>query len=117
MSCNGSIHIQREGQTLFARVERPRSFFGRARGLIARPALEMDEAWWFDRCNSIHMFGMTRSIDVIFLDRGGTVVKLKRRLPPFAVAFCGKAANVVEAGAGAVDRKGIALGQRLELVP
>jgi uncharacterized membrane protein (UPF0127 family) len=116
MEGKGPLLIRRNGQTLFARVHRPHGFFCRARGLIARPALQSDQAWWFDRCNSIHMFGMTRRIDVIFLDRAGAVVKLKRQLPPFAVAFCGKAANVVEIAAGGVDQKEIKVGQLLELV-
>ena len=115
MDCDARLQIRRDGTILFSRVERPRSFFSRARGLIARPALQADQAWWFDHCNSIHMFGMTRSIDVVFVDCSGRIVKIKPHLPPFAFAFCGGASSVVEIAAGIAEHKGIAIGQHLEL--
>jgi hypothetical protein len=109
------LRIRRGDETLFSRVERPLGFWRRARGLIARAPLAPNEAWWFERCNSIHMFGMLHSIDVLFLDASGRVLKMSERLPPFAMSACLKAKSVLEIAAGNAREKGIAVGQQLEI--
>jgi uncharacterized membrane protein (UPF0127 family) len=117
MDTDGALRVRRSGETLFSQVERPRTFWRRARGLIGRKRLQSHEAWWFERCNSIHMFGMLFSIDVVFLDASGTILKLKERLPPFGFAVCLRASSVLEIAAGAIRGKAIATGQRLEFGP
>jgi uncharacterized membrane protein (UPF0127 family) len=109
--------IRRDGEILFTSVSRPRSFWQRARGLIGRPPLASHEAWWFERCNSIHMFGMRYPIDVVFLDSGKRVLKLSERLPPFGLSACPRADSVLEIAAGAAHRKGLRVGQQLEITP
>jgi uncharacterized membrane protein (UPF0127 family) len=113
---HGTVQIRRGDETLFSRVRRPSGFWQRARGLIGRPPLGIQEAWWFERCNSIHMLGMLHSIDVMFLDAAGRVLKTRERLPPFAMSACLRAESVIEMASGSIRRKRIAPGQRLEIV-
>jgi uncharacterized protein len=47
------------------------------------------------RCRSVHTFGMLFALDVVFLDRGGMPVCV-RRVRPFRVASCKRAATVLE---------------------
>ena len=65
-------------------------FLQRARGLIGRPAgyLSADQMMCFPQCSSVHTFWMRCSIDVAFLDDGGTVLKVVRSLPPWRICRC-----------------------------
>jgi len=57
---------------------------------------------------------MRFAIDVLFLDRGGQVVKVVPALKPCRVAFGGRGAHsALELPAGVADRCGIAVGDRL----
>jgi hypothetical protein len=96
-------------------VSRPRSFWQRARGLIGHPPPASNEAWWFERCNSIHMVGMRYPIDVVFLDARHRVLKLSERLPPFGFSACPQATSVLEIAAGVARSKGLRVGQQLEI--
>lgn len=110
------VGIRRGGEVLFSSVSRPRSFWQRARGLIGRPPPAEHEAWWFERCNSIHMFGMHYPIDVVFLDASHKVLKLSERLPPFGLSACPRADSVLEIAAGGARTKGLRVGQQLEIL-
>ncbi len=44
-------------------------FFDRLKGLIGRTSLREGEGMWFPRCNDIHMWFMSVSIDVVFARR------------------------------------------------
>lgn len=48
------------------------------------------------RCTSVHTFGMRFALDVYFLDEEGTIVSVRRGLHPRRVAFCRRAAAVLE---------------------
>ena len=109
--------IRCDGSILFTKVVRPSGFWQRARGLIGRSPPSSDEAWLFERCNSIHMFGMHYPIDVVFLDAERRVLKLSEQLPPFGMSACRKADSVLEIASGGVQVKGLRVGQWLEILP
>jgi uncharacterized membrane protein (UPF0127 family) len=96
----------RDGAPLLGRVWRPRSFLGRARGLLGRRALAADEGLWLEPCSSIHMFGMRFPIDVVFL-RNGSVVRLCREVAPLQARWCRQADTALELAAGGIDRLGV----------
>ncbi|HEX8065004.1 MAG TPA: DUF192 domain-containing protein [Thermoleophilaceae bacterium] len=48
------------------------------------------------RCSSVHTFGMRFAVDVLFLDRRGSVIRSERGVPPGRVLICRGAAAVVE---------------------
>lgn len=58
------------------------SFFSRLKGLMGQPPPEQGKGLLIRPCNSIHMFFMRFSIDVVFLDREFNIVRLVRNLDP-----------------------------------
>jgi uncharacterized membrane protein (UPF0127 family) len=48
------------------------------------------------RCSSVHTFGMTFAIDLLFLDAEGRVIELRRGVPPGRVIRCPGAVAVLE---------------------
>ena len=95
--------VTSDGLAVATAVLRPRGFFGRARGLLGRPALAEHEGLWIDQCDSIHMFGMTFSIDVVFL-RDGTIERLCPAVRPFQARWCRRANAALELARGSIER-------------
>ena len=77
-----------------------RSFGARLRGLLWRPALHDGEGLCIAPCRAVHTLGMAAAIDVVFLDAQGAVLRLVPSLPPGRVAWCLRAAMVIELPAG-----------------
>ena len=48
------------------------------------------------RCSSVHTFGMKFALDVYFLGRDGTVLDVRRAVPPRRFASCRGAVAVLE---------------------
>ncbi|HVJ61478.1 MAG TPA: DUF192 domain-containing protein [Tahibacter sp.] len=92
-----------DGRAIATAVQRPRGFLGRARGLLGRRALAEHEGLWIDRCDSIHMFGMIFSIDVVFL-RDGTIERLCPAVRPFQARWCRRANSALELPCGSIER-------------
>ena len=88
----------------------------RARGLLGRSGLEGGEGLLLKPTFSIHTFFMRFAIDVVFLDKSGSVVDVVRALKPWRAATRMRARAVLELGAGEADRVGIRVGERLEAV-
>jgi uncharacterized membrane protein (UPF0127 family) len=65
----------------------------------------------FERCRSVHTFGMSVPITVVFLDRSWHVVRVVRA-PPGRLLFCRRARHVLECHVGAVVRVGDVLSPR-----
>jgi len=83
-------------------------------GLMGRRSMPEDGALLITPCSSVHMFFMRFAIDVVFLGREAQVVKIVSGLKPYRVAFGGRGAHsALELPAGAVERRGIAVGDRL----
>lgn len=66
----------------------------RVRGLLRRPP--DGGALLLVPCKDIHTVGMSRPIDVAFIDADGLVVEAHRALPPFRRRRCAAAVAVVE---------------------
>ncbi|TAM56276.1 DUF192 domain-containing protein [bacterium] len=104
------------GRLVAAHVRRADGFFERAVGLLPKRAVAPGEGLWFDGCSAIHTMGMRATIDVIFLDREGHVLREVELARPWrALIACRGAHAVVELGAGALRANDIALGDRLAL--
>ena len=86
-------------------------FFERMKGLLGRDGLPEGEVYVFPQCGSVHTFGMRFAIDVVFLDRDGTVLSVHENVRPGRMVFGGwKAAATVEAQTGWLKT---AVGQKL----
>lgn len=91
------------------------SYFLRLRGLLFRAQLEPGEGLYLERCNCIHMFGMTYAIDAVFVDRALCVVGLVEAIKPGQVsAIFRNAAGCLELPVGTISASGTTLGDSLE---
>lgn len=82
----------------------------RMRGLLARPPLRSGQAMLIKPCNMIHTVGMGYPIDVVFLHRDGTVLRVAAGVPPLRMRGHWRAHCVLELAAGEADRCAIAAG-------
>ena len=90
-------------------------FVARARGLLGCDAARYVDGVRLEPCRAIHTMGMSRSIDVVFVDEVGRVLRVAAELPPWRVATHATARAVYELPAGAAARYGIGVGGRLAL--
>ncbi|MGA9307187.1 MAG: DUF192 domain-containing protein [Candidatus Sulfotelmatobacter sp.] len=71
---------------------------------------------WIRPCRGVHTLAMRFPIDVVYLDRGGTVVHLERALRPWRIAPVRlQAASVLELPQNTVTSTRTALGDRIEI--
>lgn len=90
------------------------SYRARTKGLLGRDSL--DGALLLSPANSVHTFRMRMPIDVAYLDRRLTVVTV-RTMPPGRLGLPRlRARHVIEAEAGAMERWGLRVGVRVEVV-
>ena len=75
----------------------------RLKGLAKLDAMPESTALHIPKCWSVHTFTMRFPLDLIWLDKAGTVVRVDRDVPPRRVKTCVKARSVVEANAGTAD--------------
>jgi uncharacterized protein len=88
----------------------------RMRGLLGRRGLASGEGLMLKPAPSVHTFFMRFPIDAVFLDRDGSVLKVRSHLRPWRVAGARGAHATLELAAGEAARRGIDQGVRLELV-
>jgi uncharacterized membrane protein (UPF0127 family) len=87
----------------------------RMRGLIGRRGLPEGQGLLLRPAPAIHTGFMRFSVDALFLDRDLTVVDIVPRLDPWRVASSRHARSVLELAAGEAARRGVQVGDRLEL--
>jgi uncharacterized membrane protein (UPF0127 family) len=87
----------------------------RMRGLIGREGLPAGEGLLVSPAPAIHTAFMRFPIDALFLDGNMRVVDIVERLRPWRVASKRRARAVLELAAGECARRGVEIGDRLEL--
>ncbi|MCI5073182.1 DUF192 domain-containing protein [bacterium] len=86
-------------------------------GLLRHKYLDADHALWIVPCNSIQTFFMRFNIDVAFLDKDKTIVRLYKNLKPFRLTpIVFNACSVLEMSQGSVDRHQLCIGDQLLFV-
>jgi uncharacterized membrane protein (UPF0127 family) len=104
--------LLRDGSVL-ANAEIASAYTERLRGLLGRPGYE--GAFILPRTRSVHSLGMHFALDVAFLDRQLCVVGIIA-LDPWRMSMPRwRARTVLEAQAGAFERWGLRVGDKLEL--
>jgi uncharacterized protein len=73
-----------------------KDFRTRLRGLAWRDREQAGPGLLIPRCASVHTFGMRFVLDVYFLDRQGSVLFVRLRVPPNRVLWCRGARKVLE---------------------
>jgi len=87
-------------------IRRADTFRARAKGLLGASFLDDAQALWLAPCRAVHTFGMRFAIDVVFLDGRGKVLRIVPNLLPYRLAWCLRAASVLELAAGTMQRPG-----------
>jgi len=116
---NGNtISIERaDGAVLCERCLVADTFWTRFRGLMGHKGLADDEGLLLRPAGSVHTLFMRFPIDVVFLDREYTVVKVVPDLRPWRLALARRGKRTLELPSGAAARAGLERGERLVLVP
>jgi uncharacterized membrane protein (UPF0127 family) len=111
------LRILRTGGLLATEVESAVDSETRRRGLLGRTGLADGVAMVIAPTNAIHTFFMRFPIDVVFVRRDGGVLKVRRAVPAWRMAFAVRGFAVVELAGGAADRAGLRVGDRLVVEP
>jgi hypothetical protein len=106
------VWLVRDGEVL-ATAELARTRRERSRGLLGRDGFE--GALVFRKCRQVHSVGMRFVIDVAFCDSRGVVLRTTCLRPWRMSRVVWKSALVVEAEAGAFERWGLRVGDRVEI--
>jgi uncharacterized membrane protein (UPF0127 family) len=88
----------------------------RCRGLLGRSGLSSGEGMLLRPTSSVHTAFMRFAIDVVFLDRDDTVLKVADDLGPWRMAGCRGARAALELPAGEARRRGLRPGVSLTQV-
>ena len=104
------------GRVVCARCQVATTPLARARGLLGRKQLPPGEGLLIRPGFSIHTLFMRFPIDVVFLDKSGSVVDVVRQLKPWRAATRLRARAVLELAAGEAERVTLRIGERLEPV-
>lgn len=93
-----------------------RTIWSRFIGLLGRSSLDPGQALVLEPCGSVHTAFMRFTIDVLFLDRSGRVVKAIPSLKPFRVSgMLWGAHTTVELPSGVIAATGTAVGDQVVL--
>ena len=87
----------------------------RRRGLLGRDALERHTAIVLAPCQSIHTWFMRFAIDVLFVRKDGTVLRVLPNVRPWRMALSLRAFAVIELAAGVAVESQTRAGDRLEI--
>ena len=89
-----------EGRVVCTRCEVVESMLPRMRGLLGRSGLAPGEGMLLNPAPSIMTFFMRFPIDVVFVDKAQTIVKISHTLVPWRLAGARKAVAALELPAG-----------------
>nr|MBC7243914.1 DUF192 domain-containing protein [Chloroflexota bacterium] len=90
----------------------------RTRGLIGHAPLEPGQALMIPQSRWIHTFGMSFTIDAVYVDKKWHIVALTENLLPGRIDRpVLRAQAVIEMAAGEIRRLGLKVGDHLELRP
>lgn len=111
--------ITRDDKVLIGEVRHAERWWSRLRGLLLRSPLRADasEALLITPCASIHTCGMGYPIDVVFIDRQGTVLGCHEAVGPWRFRAQRRARSALELAAGGIRARAIKPGDRLAWRP
>jgi len=110
---------QTRGTALCARLENAGGLAGQRRGLLGRDGLEPGTGMLFENGRFtpfmwMHMFFMRFAIDIVFLGRDDTVIRINRRLRPWRVSsVVFGARKALELPSGASDESATQVGDHI----
>lgn len=110
-----SCRVFSSDQLIAARVKVAETFWQRFRGLLNHPPLSRQQGLLLSPGASVHTFGMSYPIDVIFLSNQQYVLAVRTHLVPNRACFSPPGtASTLELCAGVCREVGLHRGSRLE---
>ena len=106
---------KRTQQTLATALDIAVTRTARRTGLLNRAGLPPSAGLLLAPCFVVHTAAMRFPIDVLFVDRGGQVVRVVRRLKPWRIAGARRAFATIELAAGALDKCDVVAGDDVQL--
>ncbi len=107
------MRIELPDGSLLCNADVADNLWTRGVGLLTHKQMDPEEGLLIVPCTSVHTWFMRFTIDVVFLDNEGTVIKVKT-LKPFWFSFGGKGAKrVLEIKSGAAAAHSVKKGDRL----
>jgi uncharacterized membrane protein (UPF0127 family) len=85
----------------------------RTRGLLLRRCPDRHTAFLLSRCSTVHTFGMTYPIDVVFCDASGRILRIQTAVKPWRWVRHAGARTIWELCAGVVEQLGWREGDRI----
>ncbi|CCO07021.1 DUF192 domain-containing protein [Desulforamulus hydrothermalis] len=93
------------------------TFWLRLKGLLGRKHLPAGQALVLYPCSAVHTFFMQFAIDLVFLDKQGTVVRLQENMVPWRLSpYVPRAVVAVELPLGSIKAGCIEHGDTLAIV-
>jgi uncharacterized membrane protein (UPF0127 family) len=110
-----ALRCRRRGATIADRVQPAFDSRSRRQGLLRRDAFPAGEAIALAPCAAVHTWFMRFAIDIVFVSRGGEVLRVVHRVPPWRLSFAIGAHAVIELPPGSAEAAGLRRGDVLEL--
>jgi uncharacterized protein len=101
------------GSTIANRVRLASTSGTRRKGLLGVTRLDENSGLWIVPCEAVHTFWMQIPIDTVFLDRKGSIKKIRANLKAWRLAIDLRAHSVLELAAGVLEKSGTQVGDRL----
>lgn len=103
-------------QVLLSDLKIADRMWSRMKGLLGTDSLSDSEGLWIHRCNSIHTFFMSYSIDCVFVDSKLKITALRKNIKPGRMVLPVRGArSVIEMKAGQAEKLGLNLGDQLHV--
>lgn len=103
------------GAVVAAHLEAAVDSASRRRGLLGRDSW-VDSALVIAPCNAVHTCFMRFAIDILFVNRSGTIVSMRRAVPAWRIACSWRAYATIELPAGTAERVGLRVGDQLTVI-
>lgn len=99
-----------EGRYCLDSVMCTQTAWERNRGLLGRDSLQGQQGMWIIPCNSVHTIGMAYALDLVYLAKDLTVIKVVKNVKPWRMSGAIGAFSIVELAAGTADRLALEVG-------
>ncbi len=108
---------ERTGQVIASNPKAAADSASRRTGLLKHESMPNGFALIIAPCNAVHTFGMRFTIDLIFVDRRGRVLKTCHAVPRRRIAISWRAFATIELAAGTLEQTPVQTGDMVALVP
>lgn len=98
---------QRHGTPAILHIRTASRVLARLFGLAGLNSLPQHCGLYFPHTRSIHTFGMRFSLDLLWLDSRGRILRLDHNVAPHRLRTCWRATGVVELPAGSAQQAGL----------